>query len=270
MLSINTSFIFFFVISSNSIVAQKQPAINDWIYFNLKGKVKSLDIKKFAAGISPGGTINKGAFIESLTGTLINKGDMQDSLVFNASGQLKESYYFPYFHRDTALVTKKTYEYNLNGDLEKQVSFRKYQNLVSSRTEKIIYDSNGIKYKVLEYYNNADTASAWWLFSAEKERSRIDAAMYIKNYGKRKNYTYEFDPLGRIVTVISCDADSGNLSTYKVPANERFEIIRNKVPKVKAAQFYQYKFDAKGNWIEMILFKSGRPVYMISRDIVYY
>lgn len=254
---------------TSTITAQLPGTITDWNFFALKGKVATLTIKQFKAERSGNGEIQLGAYMMHPNGRIANKGDMQDSLVFNENGFLNESFYFPYAFNDIKFFIREKYYY----DKARRVTEKNVLSVTSSvshiRKETMVYNASG---RLSDLYQTFDTASApayHYVYSYPGDPLVFNAKSYAASAGLLKYYTYQLDSLTRLISVTDYNKDSIKNFTTPLPLNERFYIQRENNTS-KTGDFNQYAYDEMGNWVMMVSFSNNVPTYIITRSISYY
>ena len=240
----------------------------DHISLQLKGRIKSLHIQKLKVEISAEGKIQPGDPFPNFGGTMVNNGDMQDSILFNHRGNIESSYYYPY--NDSSHISFTQYYYNETGNIIERRVHHKTRLHESFRKEKFSYDSLGILLRMDEYFGKSDTASAWYIYNFEGKGNQRKASLHLFGIGFNKTYVYQYDSLYRVTALTLFDKNNQQISSSRIPPNERFHIIESPKTLRNHGYYRDYTFDGQGNWTNMVQYENFRATAIIKRKISYY
>lgn len=252
------------------VQGQGQRYGNDRKLLSLKGPVFSLSIQRFEFKPGITGKLIPTGPIQAKAGFMVNNGDMQDSMIFNTTGQLTESYYFPFLHNDTTYVVKTIYKYGENHKILERIVESKRLLSKSTRKEVFEHDSLGRQVAMFEYYGNSDTASAWWIYFPQPDTLIMRANLYLQALGHSRIYQYSYDSTGRIRRVLVYDKNGSLLNESSCHPNERFYVLPNSKEELARGDYREYIYDSPGNWIKMTAYERNQPVYVIKRMIQYH
>ena len=206
---------------------------------------------------------------ECVINTYNSNGDLDDKCVeeYDTLGKiLKESYFYP----NAQISGYKVYKYDSKSQLIEILNFNKEGIYENGQIQK--YNDKGLKTEEMNY--------------SSKEGKD-------KNKGQKKIFKYNSS--GHLIeeTNLNSDGDTLTVITYsynsRVQIYEREEVTKGRsnkfsVENAKNKDLYDRlleirgknnkdiftKYDNKGNWIEQLKYKDGKPDFAILRSIEYY
>ena len=270
----------FFLLSFMALVAcESKSSKTDWDKQNLKGKVKSIKETPYEAigysgeyhkkNLAPRGFANN-EFSFDETGKLLKE------ISYNKNGGVSNVYTYNYDNKGL-LLSKDTYD--SKGKFEEKSVYK--HDFQGNITEENLYNTNG-KLKSNNYY----------IYRYDEKGNQVERYVFV--YGTDEEGNFSFDENGTAkIEIIHKEENSydqkGNkikstiqdLIFGKTEISYEYDNSGNLVRKIEAGGVLdgkenitcKYKFDSKGNWIEMtktITSQGHSKNLIIERNIEYY
>lgn len=172
-----------------------------------------------------------------------------------------------------------------NGKIQKGEIIEDSMPLIPSST-KIVFNKHGNKIEE-SWFNTNEGMLLKNTYKYDRKRNIVEQGGSFK-----KKFTYEYDEKGNKTKEIICDFDGGLICTITYVFDEKgnktersvydskgnlerkYIYIDDKIKKelsgIKRKNFYYYKYDQKGNWIEKIEYENDIPTKITEREIEYY
>lgn len=194
---------------------------------------------------------SNGGLIYKLIYTYDKKGNLIEGNYFSTNNEFlrKQSYVYDEFDNlvekvsinfDGSFAEKLTYVYDILGNNIEENIYNQY-NQITKMTYK--YDSIGNKIEEKSLFGNGSIS----VLSKYNERGFLieDNKEHLPSSNLNSKTTYKYDINGNKIEENS-DGSWGEKLTYK------------------------YEYDSHHNWTSQVLFKEGKPLYIIEREILYY
>ena len=173
---------------------------------------------------------------------------MKNTYKYNKKGNIIEEHWLNPKTYDTKITYKlddkgNRIEANLNGKLKWKWTYK--------------YDEKGNIIEKIKYNSN-DSLIDIDTYKFDEQNHKIESTKHYP-YSKRKlifNYITKFDNNGNPFKKIFYTSHSWNVSQSQ--------------GRLRWKKTYEYEFDNKGNWTQMIVFVDGVPKYIYERKIEYY
>ena len=270
----------FFLLSLMALVAcESKSSKTDWDKQNLKGKVKSIKETPYEAigysgeyhkkNLAPRGFANN-EFSFDETGKLLKE------ISYNKNGGVLNVYTYNYDNKGL-LLSKDTYD--SKGNLEEKSVYK--HDLQGNITEENSYNTNG-KLKSNNYY----------IYRYNEKGNQVERYVFVYATDEEGNFSFDENGTAKIEIIYkeenSYDQKGNKIKSTiqdlflgKTEISYEYDNRGNLVRKIEAGGVLdgkenvtcKYKFDSKGNWIEMtktITSQGHSKNLIIERNIEYY
>ena len=259
-----------------------------WDYDELKGKVKSVQIKSYYA-IDTLGKISRGKMIDDGYGNLLinydingnwteyrsfdpeNKIKWFENPIYNENGEVMERFDYSIIETDCILKRKFLFTNDIYGNIIETICTNSTDSLLWKKSMK--YDEEG---KETEELNYATLDSVKWRlnYSYDIKTHLIKTTKYNAVGDLIETTIYVYGSNDNNIEEGNFNADGSLKTKTTLQYNEKghkLETCRyNFEGNIENKTTYSYKYDLGDNWIMRIEYKEGLPTRITERKIEYY
>ena len=258
---------------------------------NLKGKVKSVDTKKFDA-TEKFGEVTKDEFWWHRKQKFDNKGNIIKENTYTENGvikwsttikyddkgnQIEESQYGGFWkNKGGELDFKHEHKFNEKGNLIETIYYESDAEFWDKDTfgkYKYKYDDNGNQIENADYNKDGELNSKY-KYKYDDNGNQIETADYNKDGELNSKYKYKYDGRGNPIEIAGYNKDGELNLKYKYKYDDKGNQIEmadyNPDGGLVYTEIYELEYDNKANWIKKITYKDDKPTFFSEREIEYY
>ncbi|MFK8271821.1 hypothetical protein [Capnocytophaga stomatis] len=228
---------------------------NDWKRDNLKGRVKSINIRFYEA-IEKFGQIEKGERFE--------QDELNKFTRYNKEGNKEEEIFY---NRDESLKGTVKYKYDNKGNTSELIFY--FNDGTSLLGTKYKYDEKGNKIEENNYQTDGEIDSKV-TFLYDNKNNLIEKNEYMSDGSLKYRWKYTYNKgFNTEIKVYGSNGDFRGQMTFSY--NEKGDVLEeNQKGKNYEMRMVYKDYDLHSNWTRQIWYEKGKPKGIVEREIQYY